>query len=257
MGKLMIWGIVAGSIVALASYWARLVTFTGALAMFCLAVPVFGYGGWAWTVPIMAFFIPSSLLSRVGKEHKRQFDLVFVKSDRRDASQVLANGGVACVIAVYYAMTGDVDVFPIYCAALAAASADTWATELGTLARGTPRLITTFQQVPAGTSGGITMVGLMSAFAGALVVAMSGWLFVGTTMTMVIVTLCGLAGSLFDSLFGATIQAQYRCGSCEQVTERRKHCEQSTERISGWRWMNNDWVNFWSIVVTAGLATMY
>lgn len=251
----MMWGIVAGCIVVLFSYRAHLVTFGGALAMFCLAVPIFGYGGWVWTIPIMAFFVLSSLLSKVGKERKRQFDLVFEKSDRRDAGQVLANGGVAGVIAVYYAVVGNMDVFPLYCTALAAASADTWATELGTLAKGTPRLITSFRQVPAGTSGGVTIFGLLSAFVGALVVAMSGWLFAGTVMTMVMVTLCGLAGSLFDSFLGATVQAQYRCGSCHKVSERRAHCGQSTERISGWVWMNNDWVNFWSIVM--GTVVVY
>ncbi|MDP6038697.1 MAG: DUF92 domain-containing protein [Candidatus Latescibacteria bacterium] len=252
----MIWGIAAGSIVVLASYWARLVTLGGALAMFCLAVPIFGYGGWMWTVPIVMFFLPSSLLSKVGKAHKRKFDLVFEKSDRRDAFQVMANGGVAGAIAVWFAVTGDVDVFPLYCTALAAASADTWATELGTLAKGTPRLITSFRQVPAGTSGGITVVGLMSSLAGALVVALSGWLFVGAAMATVIVALCGLAGSLIDSLLGATVQAQYRCGSCEKITERREHCGQSTEQISGWVWMNNDWVNFWSIAGGTGLASV-
>ena len=119
----MFWGIVFGGLVAALSYRARLLTGSGALAMFVLAVPIFGYGGWMWTLPILAFFIPSSFLSKVGKAHKTQFHLVFEKSDQRDAGQVMANGGVAGAVAVYYAVTGNSDVFPIYCAALAAASA--------------------------------------------------------------------------------------------------------------------------------------
>jgi len=250
----MFWGIFLGGIAALLSYRARLLTGSGAVAMFVLAVPIFGYGGWAWTVPIVAFFVPSSLLSKVGKAKKRQFHLVFEKSDRRDAWQVMANGGVAGVVAIYYAVTGDGTVFPIYCAALAAASADTWATELGTLAKGTPRLVTTFRSVPAGTSGGITLTGLMSSLAGSLLVALSGWVFVGTVMTLVMVSLCGLAGSLIDSFLGATVQAQYACGECGKVTERREHCDQSTERVSGLAWMNNDWVNVLGIVGATALA---
>ena len=252
----MLWGIILGGGAALLSYRLRLLTGSGAVAMFALAVPIFGYGGWMWTVPIVVFFVFSNLLSKVGKAQKQQFHLVFEKSDQRDAWQVMANGGVAGVVAVYYAVSGDGATFPIYCTALAAASADTWATELGTLARGTPRLVTTFRQVPAGTSGGVTLTGLLSSLAGSFLVALSGWLFVGTVTTLVMVSLCGLAGSLVDSVLGATVQAQYRCDDCGKVTERRVHCEQSTGRISGLAWMNNDWVNILGIAGAVGLAVV-
>ena len=252
----MILGIVAGGVAAFLSYRMRLLTSGGALAMFVLAVPIFGYGGWMWAVPIVVFFIPSSLLSKVGKAQKSQFDLVFEKSDQRDIWQVMANGGVAGTFAVYFAVTGNGDVFPVYCATLASASADTWATELGTLAKGTPRLVTTFREVPAGTSGGITLTGLLSALAGSLVVALSGWVFAGSMATLVMVTACGLAGSVIDSLLGATVQAQYACGVCGKVTERRKHCDQPAERISGLAWMNNDWVNVLGIAGGAGVAIL-
>src|SRR5438093_5230732 len=43
--------------------------------------------------------------------------------------------------------------------ALAAAAADTWATEIGAFSPFAPRLITSGRQVPRGTSGGITVLG--------------------------------------------------------------------------------------------------
>ena len=239
----MIWGIVAALIMGGLSYRLRLLSLSGALAAVALGIPVFGFGGWMWAVPMLAFFLLSNLLGKVGKARKAQFDLVFEKGGQRDIYQVLANGGVAGVIAVIYAVTGRVDLFPLYCTALAAAAADTWATELGTLAKGTPRLVTTFRKVPAGTSGGITITGLVSASAGAMSVALSGWFFYGDFYTVFLVTFCGSLGSMFDSFFGATIQAQYRCDVCEKVTEKHAHCGQATERVSGWAWMNNDWVN--------------
>ena len=51
---------------------------------------------------------------------------------------------------------------------LAAATADTWATEVGTLAGGTPRSIRTLRPVPAGTSGGVSVVGTLASVLGAL-----------------------------------------------------------------------------------------
>jgi uncharacterized membrane protein len=60
------------------------------------------------------------------------------------------------------------------------------------------------------------------------------------------ITAAGLAGSLFDSLLGATVQAMYYCPTDEKETE--KHplhtCGTETVHIRGWKWLNNDWVNF-------------
>ena len=55
----------------------------------------------------------------------------------------------------------------------------------------------------------------------------------------------GLAGSLFDSLLGATVQAIYRCPACGVETERTVHrCGNATRHVRGWAWLDNDWVNF-------------
>lgn len=252
----MVWAIGIALVMGGLSYGLRLLSLSGAVAAVVLAIPVFGFGGWMWAVPMLAFFLLSSLLSKVGKKKKKKYDLVFEKGGQRDAYQVFANGGVAGVIAVIYAVTGRVDLFPLYCTALAAAAADTWATEVGTLAKGTPRLVTTFRKVPAGTSGGLTVMGMMGASAGAMSVALSGWFFYGGLYMVWAVTICGVLGSLLDSLLGATVQAQYRCDVCDKVTEKREHCDQGTERVSGWVWMNNDWVNGLSVLGSVVLGLL-
>lgn len=250
----MIWGFLAALLIGVLSYRFRLLSVSGTVAAVVLAIPIFGFGGWMWAVPMLAFFILSSLLSKVGKAKKAQFDLVFEKGGQRDVFQVLANGGVAGVIAVIYAIMGWDDLFPLYCVALAAAAADTWATEIGTLAKGTPRLITTLKKIPAGTSGGITVTGLMGASAGAMSIALSGWIFEGTLAIAFWVAFCGVLGSLCDSFLGATVQAQYRCEVCDKVTEKRAHCDQQTERVSGWFWVNNDWINGLSVACSVLIA---
>ena len=252
----MIWGFGAALLMGVLSYRLKLLSLSGAIAAVMMGIPIFGYGGWMWAVPMLTFFFLSNLVGRVGKAKKAQFDLVFEKGGQRDAYQVLANGGVAGAVAVMFAVTGQVALYPVYCAALAAAAADTWATELGTLAKGTPRLVTTLQKVPAGTSGGITLTGLMSASAGALSVALAGWVFYGGLYVVFWVTLCGVLGSLMDSLLGAMVQAQYRCDVCDKVTEKREHCDRETKQVVGWGWMNNDWVNGLSVTGAAVLALL-
>ena len=58
--------------------------------------------------------------------------------------------------------------------ALAASAADTWATEIGSLATRPPRSILTLRPVPAGTSGGVNLLGMLAMVAGATFVAAGG-----------------------------------------------------------------------------------
>ena len=248
-------GVALGIFAAIISFRLRFLSASGAVATFLLASIRFGFGGWKWTVPILTFFILSSLLSKVGKKLKSRYDLVFEKSSRRDFGQVLANGGIAGILMILYMFYELQEIYILYLAALATAAADTWATEIGTLARSKPRLITNFSSVPAGTSGGITLLGIISATLGALTIAISGWLFFSndfvsnTLLLVVLITFGGVVGSLIDSLFGATIQIQYRCPDCQQVTEKTHHCQgKLTNPVSGISIINNDMVNFLSSV---------
>jgi uncharacterized protein (TIGR00297 family) len=139
--------------------------------------------------------------------------------------------------------------------ALGAATADTWGTEIGTLARGTPRLVTTWRQVPAGTSGAISVPGLAATLAGAGVLA-AGALSLGWTgPDAVAVFGGGVTGAMADSLLGATLQERRRCDSCAMDTEQRRHsCGAPTRRTGGLAWLDNDAVNLISTAVGAAVA---
>jgi uncharacterized membrane protein len=132
-------------------------------------------------------------------------------------------------------------------------NADTWATELGVLHRGRPRLLTTGRPVEPGTSGAISATGTAAALAGGALIGLAAAGFdlaagagPGAAVARLGVTaLAGLGGSLADSLLGATVQAIYYCDRCCQETERhpRHRCGAPTRRLRGWPWLNNDWVN--------------
>jgi uncharacterized protein (TIGR00297 family) len=232
-----------GSGVAGLAYWRRSLTPDGALAAAGVGTVVFATGGLAPALALLTFFVSSSGLSAF----KTAAKTAQAKGSRRDAWQVLANGGAATAYLAVGVPHG-------FLGALAAAGADTWATELGMLARQPPRLITTLRTVRPGTSGGITVQGLLASLAGAAVVGL-GWRVGGGSLRGVRVTLiAGVTGALVDSLLGATVQAVYVCATCRAELEAPRHpgCGQPARRVRGWAGVNNDVVN--ALATLAGAA---
>ena len=96
--------------------------------------------GWPWAFVLITFFLTSSGLSRFRRTAREALIAGIVeKSDERDAIQVLANGGLFAAMALASTLTGQPLLATAALGALAAAAADTWATEVGTLAGGVPR----------------------------------------------------------------------------------------------------------------------
>lgn len=245
-------GFLLATLVAYLAYRAHSLSRSGALAATLVGAVIFGLGGLPWAILLLTFFVTSSGLSRAFKKRKAGLDEKFSKGHERDAGQVFGNGGLATLFAALHAFYPD-SLLPWlgFAASLAAVNADTWATELGVLNPTSPRLITDLRRrVEKGTSGGISLGGTGASLLGAAVIAFPAVLLspAGTLSTnyFLLITIAGLAGSLFDSLLGATVQAMYYCPADQKETE--KHplhtCGTPTIHIRGWRWLDNDWVNF-------------
>jgi uncharacterized protein (TIGR00297 family) len=243
-------------VVAALSYRVKALSGSGALAATVVGGATFGLGGWPAAMLLLGFFISSSALSGVGREPKRALSEKFSKDSRRDAGQVLANGGLASVLAAAYGISGAPLWLLGMAGALATANADTWSTELGVLSSRRPRRIVGGQPVEPGTSGAVSSLGVMASLAGAGLIGVLAWAGSGDPRWILWGMLAGLAGSLFDSFLGATAQAIYWCPSCEKETERHPvHvCGKETQWLRGWRWLDNDLVNALSVAVGAAVA---
>jgi uncharacterized protein (TIGR00297 family) len=235
--------VLATAVVAVALRFGAL-SFSGALVAFSLGFLAMG-AGWSWGILLIAYFVTSTLLSRfrAAEKLKRTGDRI-EKSGARDGQQVLANGGAFGIMALCYWLAPG-EIWQAFAAgALAASAADTWATEIGTLSRSEARSILDWHPVPTGTSGGVTVLGLLGSVAGAGLVAGVAW-SVRWPMTTVVSALAGgLIGSLVDSVIGASLQARRHCPTCDALTERAMHgCGTRTDLVGGIEWLDNDGVN--------------
>ena len=213
-------------------------------------------GGWRWSATLLTFFVSSTVLSHVKAQRKAALQAIWDKGARRDAGQVWANGGVAVLAALWRLWRPGPVSGAAFASALAAANADTWATELGVLQPGDPRLITTGRTVPRGTSGGVSLWGILAACAGSACIAAVAGLRPSAPAASVpqwrAVAIAGVCGSLADSVLGAVVQASYRCPVCQTSTERQTHtCGTTTVRVRGWSWCTNDVVNVAAIALAA------
>lgn len=255
---LLLYGFLLAIVIASLAYRARSLSKSGAIAAMILGTIIFGLGGIPWAVLLLTFFFTSSALSHAFKKRKQGLNEKYSKGDQRDAGQVFGNGGLAATFVIFHYFYPESNIGWIgFAASLAAVNADTWATELGVLNPTPPRMIMNLRKrVEKGTSGGVSLVGTLASLAGSALIAALASLFTDNWSLFPLITLSGLAGSLFDSFLGATVQAMYFCPKDNKETE--KHplhtCGTETVHLRGWKWLTNDWVNFACGVFGAGIA---
>jgi uncharacterized protein (TIGR00297 family) len=264
-------GAAVAALIAFAAVRVHALTRSGAIAAFAVGALTFAAGTLGSALILLAFFLTSVAFSRAGKKRKRE--LVDIgKGGPRDAWQVLANGGIATACLLVWAYADHSNAlspwFAAFAGAYAAATADTWGTEIGTLAAKPPRSILTGKVLATGLSGGVSSAGTAAEIAGAVLIAVltpAALLLAlpGTPVTLhtlsrllLPVFVGGFGGALIDSLLGATLQDRRWCPACQRECEVSLHgCGTTTERRRGLPWLTNDAVNFAATAIGAAIAS--
>ena len=218
---------------------------------------------------LLCFYLTSSKLTEMGAARKAAMEADYKgKGGKRTAWQVAANAGVPTVLAVAHAAAeGGPDAAPLAAAILAffaCCCGDTWASEIGVLSTDKPKLITTGAEVPAGTNGGVTALGLAASAAGGAFMGLV-WMITSAVgggaggvpaptlrWSLLVGIAAGLGGSLIDSLLGATVQYSGQDKAGKIYNKPVQGVE--LKRISGKDWITNGTVNVLSATITAVLA---
>lgn len=169
----------------------------------------------------------------------------------------------------------------IYIAHYATANADTWSSELGVLSKSNPRLVTTlfFTEVPKGTNGGMSVVGTIAGAGGGLFIGFIYWfmsvnvydvinldiqaivkVLLSQSPVLLYSLLCGVVGSLIDSILGATLQVTYYSTEKKCIIKKYNPDNNGGSHnddviiISGIDVLSNEAVNLLSILLTMILS---
>ncbi len=198
-------GLVLAFLFSVIAFILNWLTKDGATSATIFGSLAYGLGGFAGATVVIAFFISGSLLSK---------DLIsgegfLEKRNRRDGKQVWANGFWFALWILIWFLAG-LDGFMIAAVtSIAAATSDTWATEIGNnRVKGKTWLIDSRKPVQPGTHGGISFYGTVAAFGGALFISALFWGFDPTHsfITLTIISVSAFLGCLLDSYIGARFQ---------------------------------------------------
>ena len=255
--------------IALVARKLRLLDAGGAVAAFFIGSIIFYAGGLLASVILILFFVTSSLLTRLPRTSSVRLEEE--GKHPRNWLQAVANGGAPALAMLVLLFRPDLreETTAFFLGAIACATADTWATEIGTRYGGRVYHIVTLREHVPGASGGVTGRGLLASLLGALLIGLLSRLSLPYSYlcelqmspSIAIATVAGFAGALIDSVLGATVQERFQCTVCGVYTERPVHCGAQAIRIGGIRRVSNDVVNaiscFWSGILALGLLSAF
>jgi len=192
----------------------RGVTTAGAIAGAAVCFALLWAAGIGAFAALLSVFLLTWIATRIGYSHKQHLGTAEARTGR-DALQVLANLGTASGCAVLYAtLRPDPRLLIAMAAAVAEAAADTVSSEIGQAVGGAPRLITTWRKVAPGTDGAITLAGTLAGAAAAIAVASVCVLtHIFEWKLLAVCAGAGVAGMIFDSLLGATLERRHLLGN--------------------------------------------
>lgn len=201
---------------------------------------------------LLTFFISSSLLSKWKSSIKKKLEEdLHDKTGKRDWQQVLANGAVGAVCAFFYWLKPSESLSFAFYASIAAANADTWASEIGVLSKKRPISIIRLKPIEKGLSGGVSLLGLGASVLGALLIGLIYLAFTNDFTGFIWLILIGFMGSILDSVLGAVLQPVYYNKTKDMLTEKAYDSTGKYEKVKGISWFTNDVVNVTCVVFAA------
>lgn len=235
------------------AYLKKSLTLSGMIAALFFGTLIYMFGQFLVWSALIAFFISSSLLTKL--HEKKDVEGINIDKKGRNYVQVISNALVATIFLIIYRLTTQNIFLIASVVSIATSNADTWASEIGVLSKGKTFSILNFKIMEKGSSGAVSILGLIASMLGAF--------FIGVVFTTIyatfhdfewvtlltygmIITIGGFIGALLDSYLGLLVQAKYKGKQSGRIFELKKIPGEQAILISGITFITNDAVNFLS-----------
>lgn len=202
--------------------------------------------GNGYAVFLLFEFMLISIIERICRKKTAHVDENLVqKSGTRDFIQVFANGGVATLSVILWAITKKTILLYCFVAALIESFGDSVASDVGVAYGRRTYDICRFKEMTMGLSGGISFEGTAACFTSCI--AMSSMAYIlrltDSFRETAFIAIASFGGCLLDSVLGSLIQRKEQCVVCGIITEKRFHCGARTAYHGGVKWIDNDIIN--------------
>jgi len=165
------------------------------------------FGPGAYSI-VCLYFVIGSLVTKVKLEQKQKEGTAEARSGRRSLGSVFGSGIAGIVCTLLALVTGNPDLWRIgFVASFVSKFADTVSSEIGKAYGTKTYLVTSFQQVPRGTEGAVSLEGTGAGILGAMgLSAVAIVLRQVTWMDAVLVVVAAVVANYLESVLGATVQ---------------------------------------------------
>lgn len=251
--------VILAAAVAFITIKKKAFTVPAALSACVMLVVAAVCSGWSGVVIVLAaYFTIFAVDMVVGERSEKVTKAINQRSGARGIVQVIANALAATIAAMFSFILKKPELMIVYAAALTECLADSLASDVGVLSKKDPVDICRMKRIKRGLSGGVSLLGTLSALAGCVWMFLVSWIFFGFSVRLVIaIIVIPMVGILADSILGSLVQAKYECTVCGKSTEKTLHCGEKTRHVGGLKLINNDAVNIISNFLTAILAAVY
>ncbi len=248
-----------GALLVGLALWKRVLTVPATVSAFLVLVLSALFTSYSGLTVFSVSFIFAAIIGLIKREkRKERAQGLHAHVGARGLRQVLANSLPALAYGAVYFGTGLKSFMLASLVTVVAGVADSSASDLGILSDGRVISPITFKVVPRGLSGGVSLFGTLSALITSVAVALIVWA-IGEVdwVGLLIMASMGFLGTIIDSLLGASVQSAYKCNVCGVLTERKEHCAQPTVLVKGFRVVDNDVVNFLSLIIIGAVTLIF
>jgi uncharacterized protein (TIGR00297 family) len=166
-------------------------------------------------IMLAAFFVLGTAATYHQRNYKNEMRLADARESKRNLGQVLANAGVAGLLALLNIATGYTQpvLLVMVAASLASATGDTLSSELGNVYGKNFYNVLSFKKDQRGLNGVISVEGTLFGAIGSLAIAAIHAIAHDSNFAFFVIVVSGVAGNLSDSLLGASFERKGYLGN--------------------------------------------